>query len=165
LLPCCAGKAEQAPDGLVVWVFPAWQVQGILTVFLGLCVLTGKLPPLRTACAPPPEHPFQFEDVAPCLSHEGNHRRGQVSVASSCRLTMGLTAPEQFKGHPLAHHFLYNETTVLAVIVMSIIGAVTVYFSLCAIRGVRRLENAACRLITLSVRRGPVGPCRWSQFW
>mmetsp|Transcript_20205 Transcript_20205/g.29637 ORF Transcript_20205/g.29637 Transcript_20205/m.29637 type:complete len:184 (+) Transcript_20205:206-757(+) len=52
-----------------------------------------------------------------------------------------LTAPEQFKGHPLAHHFLYNETTVLAVLVMSLIGAVTVYFSMCAIRGVRQLDS------------------------
>ena len=51
-----------------------------------------------------------------------------------------LTAPEQFKGHPLAHHFLYNETTVLAVVVMSLIGVVTVYFSMCAIRGVRQLD-------------------------
>ena len=51
-----------------------------------------------------------------------------------------LTVPEQYKGHPLAHHFLYNETTVLAVIVMSLIGVVTIYFSVCAIRGVRQLD-------------------------
>ena len=77
-----AGRADERAAGRA-------QVQGMLTVFLGLCV---------------------------------------------------LTAPEQFKGHPLAHHFLYNETTVLAVIVMSIIGAVTVHFSMCAIKGVRQLD-------------------------
>mmetsp|Transcript_46550 Transcript_46550/g.95231 ORF Transcript_46550/g.95231 Transcript_46550/m.95231 type:complete len:184 (-) Transcript_46550:414-965(-) len=51
-----------------------------------------------------------------------------------------LTAPEHFAGHPLAHHFLYNETTMLAVLVMSTIGGVSVYFALCAIRGVRNVD-------------------------
>mmetsp|Transcript_59173 Transcript_59173/g.139374 ORF Transcript_59173/g.139374 Transcript_59173/m.139374 type:complete len:183 (-) Transcript_59173:36-584(-) len=51
-----------------------------------------------------------------------------------------LTAPDSFQGHPLAHHFLYNETTVLAVLVMSTIGGVSAYFALCAIRGVRNVD-------------------------
>ncbi|KAJ1467916.1 hypothetical protein T484DRAFT_1985425 [Baffinella frigidus] len=65
-------------------------IQGVLTVFLGLCV---------------------------------------------------LTAPAgQYKGHALAHHYLWNETTDLAVVVMSLIGAASTYFALCAIRGVRNVD-------------------------
>ncbi len=36
-----------------------------------------------------------------------------------------------------AHHLLYNETTIVAVLVMSGIGACSAYFSWCAIRGIR----------------------------
>jgi len=75
-------------------------------------------------------------------THTHTHTGG-VQIQGMLTVFLGmcvLTAPEQFKGHPLAHHFLYNETTVLAVIVMSIIGAVTVHFSMCAIKGVRQLD-------------------------
>ncbi len=71
-----------------------------------------------------------------------------------------LMMPDTLKGHPLgwslgafllcfvvfdlliaAHHLLYNETVFVAVIVMSGIGAVSAYFSWCAIKGIRSLSN------------------------
>mmetsp|Transcript_11409 Transcript_11409/g.27613 ORF Transcript_11409/g.27613 Transcript_11409/m.27613 type:complete len:185 (-) Transcript_11409:43-597(-) len=48
--------------------------------------------------------------------------------------------PEHFRGHALAHHYLYNETTMLAVFVMSSIGGVSAYFAWCALRGVRNVD-------------------------
>mmetsp|Transcript_42456 Transcript_42456/g.113602 ORF Transcript_42456/g.113602 Transcript_42456/m.113602 type:complete len:208 (+) Transcript_42456:1338-1961(+) len=53
-----------------------------------------------------------------------------------------LLMPETFKGHPLAHHYLYNETTMVAILVMSLIGSISAYFSWCAIKGIRNLDSS-----------------------
>lgn len=53
-----------------------------------------------------------------------------------------LLIPDSLKGHPLAHHLLYNETTIVAVLVMSAIGACSAYFSWCAIHGIRNLDSS-----------------------